>query len=461
MVAFVAKDTPHQRFSSQPANRFQSCFTTDIKQHAYWLDLLPAQPSLPDKPVKTVDVVIVGSGYTGLNAALETIRGGRSTLVLDAENPGCGCSTRNGGQISTSIKPSLSDLTAKYGLKKACAIRKEGENALQWIETLIKREKIKCDFNRSGRYHAAHTPKHYEAIARDAEQLNNKEGIEAYTIPKADQRKELGSDVYFGGVVFPRHASVNPGLYHRGLLDRAVEAGVHVTGNCHVSGLRREKNRFILSTSKEEVSARDVIIATNGYTTDLTPWLQRRVIPIGSYVIATEELPIELVDTLFPTDRIASDTCKVVYYYRTSPDRKRILFGGRVSARETNPLISGPALYEDMCRIFPELTGFKVSHSWSGTVAYTFDELAHTGCHNGVYYAMGYCGSGVSMASYLGMRLGQKVLGSKEGQTAFDDLSFPTRPFYTGNPWFLPATVAWYRWRDQWQHKNAGQGQLS
>ena len=461
MVAFEAKDTPHQRSSSQPANRFQSCFTTDIKQHAYWLDLLPAQPSLPDRPVKTVDVVIVGSGYTGLNAALETIRGGRSTLVLDAENPGCGCSTRNGGQISTSIKPSLSDLTAKYGLKKACAIRKEGENALQWIETLIKREKIKCDFNRSGRYHAAHTPKHYEAIARDAEQLNNKEGIEAYTIPKADQRQELGSDVYFGGVVFPRHASVNPGLYHRGLLDRAVEAGVHVTGNCHVSGLRQEQNRFILSTSKGEVSARDVIIATNGYTTDLTPWLQRRVIPIGSYVIATEELPIELVDTLFPTDRIASDTCKVVYYYRTSPDRKRIVFGGRVSARETNPLISGPALYEDMCRIFPELAGFKVSHSWSGTVAYTFDELAHTGCHNGVYYAMGYCGSGVSMASYLGMRLGQKVLGSKEGQTAFDDLSFPTRPFYTGNPWFLPATVAWYRWRDQWQHKNAGQGQLS
>ena len=405
--------------------------------------------------MKTVDVVIVGSGYTGLNAALETIRGGRSTLVLDSENPGCGCSTRNGGQISTSIKPSLSDLTAKYGLEKACAIRKEGENALQWIETLIKREKIKCDFNRSGRYHAAHTPKHYEAIARDAEQLNNKEGIEAYTIPKADQRKELGSDVYFGGVVFPRHASVNPGLYHRGLLDRAVEAGVHVTGNCHVSGLRREKNRFILSTSKGEVSARDVIIATNGYTTDLTPWLQRRVIPIGSYVIATEELPTELVDTLFPTDRIASDTCKVVYYYRTSPDRKRIVFGGRVSARETNPLISGPALYEDMCRIFPELTGFKVSHSWSGTVAYTFDELAHTGVHNGVHYAMGYCGSGVSMASYLGMKLGQKILGKKEGQTAFDDLKFPTRPFYKGTPWFLPAAVAWYRWQDRQQYKSA------
>ena len=455
MVVLEAKNTLKSRFGNQTTNGHPPCFTSNLKQHAYWLDLLPPPPSLPQNPLRTVDVVVVGSGYTGLNAALETIRGGRSTLVLDAQNPGFGCSTRNGGQISTSIKPSVTALTAKYGSDRAYAIRKEGENALQWIETLITRENIKCDFNRSGRYHAAHTPQHYEAIARDAEHLRKNEDIEAYTVPQSDQRTELGSDAYFGGVVFPRHASVNPGLYHRGLLDAAIKAGVHITGNCHVSGLQREKDRFILSTSKGQVSARDVIVATNGYTTHLTPWLQRRVIPIGSYIIATEELPTDLIDTLFPTKRIASDTCKVVYYYRTSPDRKRILFGGRVSARETNPLVSGPALYHDMCRIFPDLTGFKVSHSWSGTVAYTFDELAHTGIHNGVHYAMGYCGSGVSMAGYLGMKMGQKVLGQKAGQTAFDGLKFPTRPFYTGNPWFLPATVAWYRWQDSRQYKTA------
>jgi glycine/D-amino acid oxidase-like deaminating enzyme len=255
--------------------------------------------------------------------------------------------------------------------------------------------------------------------------------------------------------VFPNHASVNPGAYHRGLLNAAVAAGVHVTGNCLVSGLRREKDHFILSTSKGPVIARDVIVATNGYTSNLTPWLQRRVIPIGSYVIATEELPMDLVESLFPTNRIASDTCKVVYYYRTSPDKKRIIFGGRVSASETNSLLSGPPLYADMCRIFPELEGYKVSHSWSGTVAYTFDELAHTGVSNGVHFAMGYCGSGVSMAGYLGMRMGQKILGQKDGQTAFDGLPFPTRPFYSGNPWFLPATVAWYRWQDRRQYQNA------
>jgi glycine/D-amino acid oxidase-like deaminating enzyme len=210
-----------------------------------------------------------------------------------------------------------------------------------------------------------------------------------------------------------------------------------------------------VQTAKGEVRARDVIVATNGYTEALTPWLQRRVIPIGSYIIATEELPETLIDELFPTDRIASDTCKVLYYYRASPDRRRVLFGGRVSAAETDTSVSAPLLFESMIRVFPQLKDYAISHSWHGTVAYSFDELAHTGVHDGVHYAMGYCGSGVSMAGYLGMRTGQKVLGLAEGKTAFDDLPHPTRPLYTGKPWFLPATVAWYRWMDKRQTRRA------
>jgi len=150
------------------------------------------------------------------------------------------------------------------------------------------------------------------------------------------------------------------------------------------------------------------------------------------------------MDRLFPTNRVTSDTCRVVYYYRASPDRSRILFGGRVSATETDPKVSAPRLMTALTRIFPELAGTGVSHSWMGTVAYSFDHLAHTGVHDGIHYAMGYCGSGVSMASYLGMRTGQRVLGRPEGKTAFDGLPFPTRPLYTGTPWFLPAMVAWY-----------------
>ncbi|MEO0992086.1 MAG: FAD-binding oxidoreductase, partial [Pseudomonadota bacterium] len=306
-----------------------------------------------------------------------------------------------------------------------------------------------------GRFHAAHAPDQYEALCRDAETLSRTEGIEAHPVARSEQRSELGSDAYFGGVVFPRHASLHPARYHRGLLDVAIASGADVVGGCKATRISRLPQGFEVETTKGKIRAWDVIIATNGYTTGLTPWLQRRVIPIGSYIIATEPLPRDLIDRLFPNDRIASDTCKVVYYYRASPDRTRVLFGGRVSASEQDPSVSAPLLREDMCRIFPELADYGLTHSWMGTVAYTFDELAHTGVHDGIHYAMGYCGSGVSMASYLGMRTGQKVLGLAEGKTAFDDLNFPTRPLYKGNPWFLPPMVAWYRWRDKHQHRRA------
>jgi glycine/D-amino acid oxidase-like deaminating enzyme len=192
-----------------------------------------------------------------------------------------------------------------------------------------------------------------------------------------------------------------------------------------------------------------VVVATNGYTGPLTPWLRRRVIPIGSYIIATEPLAPELARELIPHNRIVSDTRRVVYYYRLSPDGRRMLFGGRVSTHETDPRISGPLLRDDMVALFPQLAATRISHSWAGFVAYSFDSLMHIGRHAGLHFAMGYCGSGVGMASYLGMRLGQQVLGLPEGRTAFDDLPFPTRPLYTGKPWFLAASVRYYRWLDR------------
>ena len=166
-------------------------------------------------------------------------------------------------------------------------------------------------------------------------------------------------------------------------------------------------------------------------------------------MIATEALPEGLMDRLIPKNRIVSDTRKVVFYYRASPDRQRILFGGRVSHQETDPRVSGPKLHADMAAIFPELATVRISHSWCGFVAYTFDELMHLGKHDGLHYAMGYCGAGVGTSSYFGMRIGQQVLGLKEGQTALDGLAFQTRPLYSGNPWFLAPSVAYYRLRDR------------
>ena len=421
----------------------------DCKRTPLWWDHVP-RPALPEAALPaTVDVLVIGAGYTGLHAALQTARGGRSTLVIDAEDAGWGCSTRNGGQVSTSIKPGYDELARRHGTQRAFDILREGQKSLAWIADFIGEEGIDCDFGQVGRFHAAHNAAQYEALATKVTQQPKGLEVRAHVVTRSEQRSELGSDAYWGGVVYEQHCSVHPARYHQGLLERALAAGVQMAPRCPASAIDKQGQRFQVRTARGSVLARNVVVATNGYTGRLTPWLQRRVIPIGSYMIATDPLPDGMMDYLIPKNRIVSDTRKVVYYYRSSPDRQRILFGGRVSHRETDPRVSGPKLHADMVKLFPELASVRISHSWCGFVAYTFDELMHLGQHDGLHYAMGYCGAGVGTASYFGMRIGQQVLGLQEGRTALDDLAFQTRPLYTGNPWFLAPSVAYYRWRDR------------
>jgi len=423
-------------------------FTSDARLSPYWWDTMQV-PRFDAEPIPQVaDVAVIGSGYTGLNAALQTARGGRHTVVFDAEDAGFGCSTRNGGQISTSIKPSYETLARRHGQSRAFAIMREGQQSLAWLGEFVTSEGLDCDFAVVGRFHAAHSAARYEALTRSIANQPKGLEVEAHAVPRAEQRSELGTDVYHGGVVYRQHAAIEPARYHRELLTRVIGAGAQIFARCPVTAIDKDGGRLRLTTSRGAVRARDVLVATNGYTGRLTPWLRRRVIPIGSYIIATEPLSPDIMARLMPRNRIVSDTRKVVYYYRATPDRRCILFGGRVSLNETDPRISGPMLRAEMVNIFPELAQARISHSWHGLVAYTFDELMHVGRHDGLYYAMGYCGSGVGMGSYLGMRVGQQILGLKEGRTAFDGLSFQTRPFYTGNPWFLAPSIMYYRWRD-------------
>jgi len=426
-----------------------SLFTPDHRLAPYWWDRVPRPALFATGLSARVDVLVVGSGYTGLQAALQTARAGRDTLVLDAEDAGWGCSTRNGGQISTSVKPGYAALARRHGAGRAREIVQEGQRSLSWFGEFVAAEAIECDFRVVGRFHAAHNAVQFGRLVQAAEQQPPGLAVEVRVVTRAEQRMELGSDAYWGGVVYPRHASVDPARYHQELLARVQAAGARVVGRCPVTRVERDGAGFRVTSALGTVRARDVVIATNGYTGALTPWLRRRVIPIGSYIIATEPLQPELMRRLMPKNRIVSDTRKVVFYYRASPDQRRILFGGRVSVSETDPRVSGPLLHADLVKVFPELAHTRISHSWCGFVAYTFDELMHIGRHDGMHYATGYCGSGVGMGSYLGMRLGQQVLGLPEGRTAFDGLGFRTRPFYFGRPWFLAPSIRYFRWRDR------------
>jgi len=407
-------------------------------------DVPPPEPSRRPPPA-AVDVLIVGAGYTGLSAARETAVAGAHTLVLEAGALGAGCSGRNGGQVAYSIKPSLAALTARHGRERALAICLEGREAVAYLRALATGSGVDCDWRPNGCFFGAHTPRHFTAMARDAE--SQTPGLEQRitVVSRAEQHREIASDAYYGGCVYDDDASVDPMRLLNALLERATTAGVEVVDNCPVQAVQASGGGFDVSTPRGRIRARKVLIATNGLTGPLSPWLRRRVIPIGSYQIATERLGTGRVRELIPHARNISDSRRVIVYFRPSPDGERIIFGGRAALSEKDPLACVPRLRSMLTAVFPQLERVAITHAWVGWVAYTFDTLPHLGSHAGIHYCMGYCGQGVPLAPYLGRRIGQQMMGLAEGRTALDGLPFPSRFLYHGVPWFLAPSVLAYR----------------
>jgi len=416
---------------------------TDIKTTPFWWEDAPL-PGLAEPPAAETDVAVIGAGYTGLSAALTLARAGRSVQVLEAETPGMGASTRNGGMLSDLLKPGLGTLTKRYGRDRALALMREARAAQGWLEAFIAEEGIACDYARSGGFAGALRPTQYEAMARDLETVRKALGDDGEMVPKAEVRREVGTDLYVGGRLSHRRGGLNPARYHAGLLQRALAAGVRIAGYCKVTAVRRDGG-FRLETPHGPVAARDVFVATNGYTGPATPLLRRRVIPVTSSIIATEELQPALMAALMPKGRMLTDSNRLLCYFRPSPNGRRVLFGGRPAYHDIGPDEAARRLRAHMVNVFPELRDVALTHSWSGNIGYTFDRLPHTGVTDGMHYAMGYCGSGVVMSSWLGRKAALRLLAAPDARSAFADLEHPTMPFYTGRPWFLPLVQAWYQ----------------
>jgi glycine/D-amino acid oxidase-like deaminating enzyme len=427
-------------------NSFRS---DDFSLQPYWWDNTPRPHSVDQALPARTDVLVVGSGYTGLHCALQTTQTGRHTTVIDAEDLGWGCSTRNGGQISGEIKPDYAELSRRYSAAEAHALIAEARLALAWLGEFVDQQDIDCDYQRCGRFVAAHSPRQFDKLVARARQQTPGLEQSLHIVEPQDQASEIDSSYYHGGLVIDAHCSLDPAKYHRGLLQLVRAGGAEVIGHCAATQIERSSAGFRVTTSRGSIESRELVIATNGYSGALAPWQQRRVIPIGSYMLATEPMSRERAAKLMPRNRVFSDTRKIVVYFRLAPDGRSLLFGGRVSVFESDPAKSLPALRQEMLRIFPQLDDVRISHTWMGFVAYTFDELPHLGQKDGIYYAMGYCGSGICLASYLGNRLGLQLLGREEAGSAFDQPRFQTRPLYSGKPWFLAPSVRYYQLLDR------------
>ncbi|MGG5808306.1 NAD(P)/FAD-dependent oxidoreductase [Falsiroseomonas sp. CW058] len=427
-------------------------FAPGFKARPWWWEA--AEPPNRDTPLPDrAAVAIVGGGYAGLSAALTLRRLGHGAVVLDAERIGWGASSRNGGMVSGGLKVAGSGLESAHGKDGAQRIAQAAAASLPFIEETIAREGIDCDYIRCGRFVGAWSPRHYDDLARKADWIAEVTGQPTEMVPRPRQRDFLGSDFYHGGMAAAATGSLHPGKYARGLADAAERAGAVLVDGVRVQRTEREGGGFRLVTDKGEMRADAVLVATNGYSLDprgtASPWLARRLIPLNSYIIATEELPSATIDRLFPGRRMVSETKRVLNYFRPSPDGKRVLWGGRASFRKATAEESAPALHATMCQTFPELKGVKVTHAWTGYVAFTFDHLPHIGVQDGIHYAAGCQGSGVAMATWLGHNVALKLAGAANERFALDGLPFPTRPTYTGNPWFLPVVGGWYKLRDR------------
>ncbi len=422
-------------------------FADDYAPRCYWAAAIPSVSVAPLPAA--ADVVIVGSGYTGLTAARETALAGRSTLVLDAGGIGDGCSARNGGQVAFSIKPSHAEITRRHGVAIATRIYQEGFEAVANLREQARGENVNCDWRDVGCFVGAHTVRHFDALVREAESQPPGLEIAFKVVPPERQLEEIDSPLYHGGVVYPDEAAIHPGQLVRALHSRAAVAGAEFRSHCAVTSLTRTPAGFEVLTDQGVLRARQVLIASNGYTGAFSPWHRRRILPIGSYIIATEPLDPALIRRLIPRGRNVGDTRRVIVYYRPSPDGTRILFGGRAAAHESDVTRCVPRLHAMLAQIFPALGNVRVSHAWMGFVGFTFDRMPHFGERDGLYHCMGYCGQGIPSATYYGRKIGLAIAGRPGGDTALAGLDFPSQPFYNGNPWFLPALILGYRLRDR------------
>lgn len=416
----------------------------------WWLDA-PRPPEISqDQPAK-VDVAIVGAGFTGLNAALVLARAGLTVAVFEAGLLGEGASTRNGGMVGPSFhKLGIDGLRAKYGPDRTNDIIRESIGFVDYLDAFLKAEGIDAELERNGRFRGALQPKHYDDMQRQLESLKSACGVEGFMVPRKDQAAETGSQRFFGGVVYNTDGGLHPAKYHDGLAARVTEAGALILPHTPVKKINRVARGYEISTPRGKTLATHVAICTNGYSTQPFAGLRRRVLPLRSAMIATAPIDPAVMDRLMPKRRICGDSRRIVAYYRASPDGTRILFGGRATGIRENAVLNAAQLRASMVEIYPELSDVPIDNVWSGLVAYTFDHAPHIGQRDGLYYAMGYCGSGVARASYFGNKLGHKILGSDAGATAFDDLKFNSRPLYTGNPWFMPVVLNWHRIADRW-----------
>ncbi|MBK8784473.1 MAG: FAD-binding oxidoreductase [Anaerolineales bacterium] len=418
-------------------------------QQIYWHTTvqMPDDSNLTPIPAD-VDFAIIGGGYTGLSAARTLAQQGAKVVVLEAETIGWGASSRNGGMALTGLKVGMATIIKKYGRDLAKTLFQYSLDSVNTVEQIVKEENIDCGFERYGHLLTANKPKHYEALKDEVDFMAKEFNHKVRLVPASELQSEIGSNVYHGALVDEVSGGLNPAQYVAGLAAAAEKAGAMLCARARVNRLERGEKRFVIETERGSLSAKSVLVATSGYTGNVTKKLQKKIIPIGSFIIATEKLSDELANELSPHNRMIFDYKHFLNYFRLWDNR--MIFGGRAAFFPENEKTieqSAEILRREMVSVYPQLKDVNVEYAWGGTLDFAFDQMTHVGEVDGMFYSLGYAGHGVAMGTHLGKTVAEAMVKGNIKEHPFAQFYFPSAPMelYNGSPWFLPFAGMWYK----------------
>ncbi|MBV9786429.1 MAG: FAD-binding oxidoreductase [Acidisphaera sp.] len=421
-----------------------------MKQTPYWLDSVEPFRNGAAGPLEgRADVAVIGGGFTGLSAAMALAQRGAKVVLLEAERVVGGASGRNGGHCNNGLSHDFGGAAARLGLERARALYHAFDAAVDTVERIAGEEQIACDFRRCGKIKLAAKPAHYETLARSFELLHREADPDTALVPASKIRDEVDSAAFHGGLLYRKSAQLHVGRFGVGLAQAAHRRGAAIFENARVTAIRRlGGTRHRISSARGEIEAAQVLLATGA--SPQAPWFfRRRLIPVGSFVIATAPLTAAQLDRVMPTRRNATTTKHIGNYFRVSPDN-RLIFGGRARFAASNPRSdrkSGRILEATLHEIFPQLSDLPIEYCWGGSVDMSADRYPRAGERGGIHYAAAYSGHGVQMSVHMGQMMAAVMDGHPEANP-FRELDWPAVPGHFGRPWFLPLVGLYYRFKD-------------